>query len=665
MESSDRVRLLEKSVAERIAAGEVVDRPASVVKELVENALDASASQIQVEIAQGGKTLIQVTDNGYGMSANDLQLAVQRFATSKLRTWEDLDNLYTMGFRGEALPSIGAVSRLEIRSSQPEASQGHLLKMEGAGEPRLTPCAAIPGTKVTVRDLFFNTPARCKFLRSASAEKSQIVDLVGRLAAAWPEIKFTLQADSQEVFSFPSDLDSRQRLAHLWKIPEAKFISIVGEREGLSLEGLIGLPEVAKTTRSYQLLLINGRLIRSANISQALSEGFAPLLEKGRFPVAMLRLNVDPAFVDVNVHPTKLEVRFADPQPVFSLVYRTVKEALERLGADSVLPKHLDFMVKKASPKALPAPLQSPPPYQPSPERRSASTRQYLELYTPAATPSPALPPPPPVSPPSPGVSRPTPSAPLSPPQADPSAPVAPILEGETPPQSLEASAPEGSAPSAAHPLTVSAPPPVDLFPAAETAPKPEVAILGQVYNTYIICRVGGKLWLVDQHTAQERINYENLAHLEGLDERSQGLLLPEYCDFGAALSQFLQDNLDALSEYGYQVEPFGPERFVLRGVPAGLPASQAAQTFRQLVEEMAANSLSIRSHPKERWREKIRAMASCKAAVKAGQRLSLGEMQGLVEGMLQVEHSRYCPHGRPTRVILEERLLERLFHRL
>ena len=318
MDKQPKVRLLEKSVYERIAAGEVVDRPASVIKELVENALDAASSKIIVTIRGGGRELMQVVDDGCGMSTEDARLAVQRFATSKIKEWEDLDNLFTLGFRGEALPSIAAVSRLEIRTCQAGDLEGTLLTMEGAGEPNLSVCAAVPGTRITVRDLFYNTPARLKFLRSAGAESAQIIDLLGRLAAAWPEVAFTLNSNEREVFSFTSDMGSDKRLAKLWKLDSANFIPIFDSAEGMSIDGFVARPDMAKSNRTYQLFVMNGRVIRSQNLSQALLEGFSPLIEKGRFPVGMLRLTVDPAFVDVNVHPTKLEVRFAEPRPVFS-----------------------------------------------------------------------------------------------------------------------------------------------------------------------------------------------------------------------------------------------------------------------------------------------------------------------------------------------------------
>ena len=636
-ESASKVRLLEKSVAERIAAGEVVDRPVSVIKELTENALDAGSSRIKVEIRDGGKTFMRVSDNGCGMNEQDLRLSVQRFATSKIREWEDLDNLCTLGFRGEALPSIGAVSRLEIRTAQADALEGHILTMEGSGDPAVSSAPAVPGTSITVRDLFFNTPARLKFLRSSGAEASQIVELIGRLAAAWPEIAFTLISNGKEVFSFDADTGCEARLAHIWKLPSDCFIPVFGSDSGITLDGFIARPDCAKSTRASQLFVMNGRIIRSQNLSQALIEGFSPLVEKGRFPAGMLRLSVDPAFVDVNVHPTKMEVRFVDPHPVFSLIYHVVSRALESSRADSVLPKHFDFLVRKAeqqmlSPEAAAEPAAdsgAPEAAYNTKEAKAVSEASALVQHRRSGSYAAGL------------------WSPL--PQreeltsAPPSAGAAPAAALTSP-----------SSPAGQHSLWSAAPEVHSRF-----------KVLGQVYNTFIVGTYEGRLWLVDQHTAHERINYESLAGMRILSERSQGLLIPEICELSADASQFLRENLEAFSVYGYEAEPFGPDSFALRSVPAALPASKAAGTFAELVEELSHDTLSVRCSTGEKIREKIRAMASCKAAVKAGDPLNIEAMEKLVENMLKVEHSLYCPHGRPTRIILEEKILERLFHRI
>ncbi len=443
---------------------------------------------------------------------------------------------------------------------------------------------------------------------------------------------------------------------------------------------------------------MNGRVIRSQNLSQALLEGFSPLVEKGRFPVGMLRLTVDPAFVDVNVHPTKLEVRFAEPRPVFSLVYRAVSKALEAYRADSVLPKHFDFLARKAeaqrevpttasridetcavekksenddmavveAKKTLPASQVE--------RQKGASGRLYfpesafnkkplekeitlsskasvgkaklaLELYTPF------------------NGDR----AVLDRSQASQSANSEDECQQRIEIANKVAAEPQQEKVIAASEVERHSDylQQSELWHGTNATEAPQFKVLGQVYKTFIVGLCEGKLWLVDQHTAQERINYEKFANIQALSERSQGLLIPEIVEFTPQVSQFLQDSLDSFCEYGYEVENFGPDRFALRGVPVALPLQKAAATFAELVEELAGEFISVRGNVREHMREKIRAMASCKAAVKAGDVLSFEAMEGLVNNMLKVEHSLYCPHGRPTRIILEEKVLERLFHRI
>ena len=659
----NKVRLLDKKVAERIAAGEVVDRPASVVKELLENALDAAAGRISVSIREGGRTYIKVADDGCGMSADDMQMAVQRFATSKIAAWEDLDNLYTLGFRGEALPSIAAVSRLEIKSSLAGALEGHKLTMAGPEEPRIVPAAAAPGTSITVRDLFFNTPARLKFLRSAGAEAAQITELVGRMAAAWPEVAFQLLSNDKEVFNFSSGMTSDRRLAVLWKLEAGAFIPVMGRGGGVSADGFIVRPQFSRTTRSCQLFVMNGRIIRSQNLSQALSEAFEPLIERGRFPMGMIRLSVDPAFVDVNVHPTKLEVRFADPRPVFSAVYHAVREALENAGADSVLEKHFAFLEKRSHETE-----------NSRPNSEAAGFESEVESFTEAAeqkSDGPVF-------------------AGIGVPEPRTAEPDVRSLDGVSEDRSCSedislsedgfrennAEGPEKCAAGSAERNSAALADVSAVFSTASRAAGQSLLegfnessgapfkVLGQVYRTFIVGIMEGKLWLVDQHTAQERINYERFRDIRILSERSQGLLIPEIFEITPSAEAFLEENAQLFKEFGYEAEGFGRGKVIVRGVPAALPFKTAAAAFKELIEELAQEKLSVRRTAAENLREKVRAMASCKASVRAGEVLSMEAMSALVNDMLRVEHSRYCPHGRPTRIILEQSMLERLFHR-
>lgn len=566
-----RIRVLEKCVAERIAAGEVVERPASVVKELVENSLDAGARRVTVELENGGLRTIRVTDDGHGVAPDDVRLALQRFATSKIRTFEDLHRCSSLGFRGEALPSIAAVSRLEILTCEPGAEAGTRLRAEGGRILEVEPTGPAPGTRVTVRDLFFNTPARRKFLRSPSAETGQVVDLVGRLALTRPEVHFRLLSNGRELLSLPPGLDLAGRLARLWKAPREALVPVCDQSEGVRVEGVVALPAHTRGNRTGQILVVNGRLIRSAALSQALFEGFSPLVPQGRFPLGLLHLLVDPAMVDVNVHPTKAEVRFADSQGVFRAVRRAVARSLEEAGAEPGTGRQLDRTLEPPPGEALQPPWERRPP-----------PGAVLELFRP--------------------------------------------LEGD------------------------------------RVRERPAFRPLGQLHRTYIVGLMEGELWVVDQHTAHERINYERLGGLAPVDGGTQGLTVPEVVELPAAQAAFLAGHREAFQALGFEVEPFGSEAFQLRSVPAGLPPSRVVRAFREAIEELAEEGTSRRSAG-EIW-ERLRAMVACRSSVKAGDPLSFEEMERLVCELQEVEHSRYCPHGRPTRIRLDRATLERLFHR-
>ncbi|CAN0334015.1 unnamed protein product, partial [Phaeothamnion confervicola] len=314
---------------------------------MVENSLDAGARHITVELEQGGMQRIRITDDGHGMSEDDAILALERFATSKIREWEDLDSLSTLGFRGEALPSVASISKLEILTCE-EGGQGVLLRVEGGVLVSRQPAAAPRGTRITVDELFFNTPARRKFLKSPAAETSQVVDLITRLALTQPDVQFTVKSNGKESMMVSHRMACRERLASLWKLPVDGLLAFDGEVGGVRAEGFVGLPQYARPTRSQQLFSINNRIIRSQSLSQALLEGFGPMLARGKFPVALVHLTIDPATVDVNVHPAKLEVRFADAKSPFRAIYRSIAAALEAQGADTVKPGDWEWVGDKS-----------------------------------------------------------------------------------------------------------------------------------------------------------------------------------------------------------------------------------------------------------------------------------------------------------------------------
>lgn len=768
-----RVQLLERSVAERIAAGEVVERPSSVIKELVENSLDAGAKRITVELQAGGLTRLRVVDDGHGMSADDVRLAIERFATSKIREWEDLDSLATLGFRGEALPSIAAVARLEILTCEPGAEAGTELLVQGCEVQKFGPAPGIPGTRITVSELFFNTPARRKFLKSPAAETSQVVDLLGRLALISPGVQFQVTSNGREALLMTGQMDARQRLARLWKIPAEDFIEVSGETAGLAVSGYVALPQHARSNRTAQTFSVNGRVIKSQTLSQALIEGFSPLLPRGRFPVALLELRLDPSQIDVNVHPTKLEVRFTDQRLPFRAVFRAVGSALERAGADTVRMEDWEAVGKElpAEPAGGWNPVREQGhlawevpsagvwmgPSDPDGEQvfamdgaarqgdgdgggdvangrarsgdggrgeeqagssdahhsgggndagqlglgdaghghtgdaaqpgngdashgsgyhqsddgsglgRDLSGRAgHVDVgetggfgpdgrgevgRTPGGGGAASE---------SDGDPRPGPAPrhsgyPGGAPTGYPSRPAASTSRsGAIPPTSWSPPASPAARPSTAAVLEAMRPLQVG----------GSVKILAQLHRTYIVAEVDGELWLVDQHTAHERIWYERLDRLNPLKGCGQGLLVPEVLELAPAAAAFLDGHLEALEDLGFEVEHFGGTAFQLRSLPMGLKPGQGSRVLRDVVEEAASGLFSLAGDARERIREKLRAMVSCKSAVKAGDLLQPAEMHALIDEMLKVEHSLYCPHGRPTRVKLDQRALERLFHR-
>ena len=666
-----KVQLLDKLVAERIAAGEVVERPASVVKELVENSLDAGARHITVELEAGGMQRIRITDDGLGMNEEDATLALERFATSKIREWEDLDSLCTLGFRGEALPSVAAVSKLEILTCE-EGGTGILLRVEGGVLLAKQAAAAPQGTRITVDDLFFNTPARRKFLKSPAAETSQVVDLITRLALTQPEVQFTVRSNGKESLLVSHRMVTRERLASLWKLPLDALLAFQGEVGGVRAEGFVALPQYARPTRTQQLFSINGRVIRSQSLSQALIEGFGPMLAKGKFPVALVHLTLDPSTVDVNVHPTKAEVRFADAKSPFRAIYRSIAAALESQGADTVQPGDWEWVGDHRGETAV---NEGPP----SPREGGGggwgnegppSPREVPRSIAGGGGPAGvlALGPPeggdgwgwgnegPPAAPQTAPSSRPAWESHAAKPQGPGAGPRNPGAFSTSNP-ALARAALEMHRPLASEP----SPRQAELM---ESAQSPDIEVLAQIYRTFIVARVGGELWIVDQHTAHERIWYEKLVNLRGPLGSSQGLLIPEVVEWTPTLAAFVEGHLETFAELGFELEPFGGSAFQLRSLPHGLKPHQGAKVLHQVVEELSAENLSVKNQTNELLREKVRAMVSCKSAVKAGDALTVGEMQSLIQEMLTVEHSLYCPHGRPTRIKLDRSALDRMFHR-
>jgi DNA mismatch repair protein MutL len=596
------LRLLPTGLVNRIAAGEVVERPAAAVKELVENAIDAGARHIDVVVRDGGRTLISVADDGQGMTRDELVLAVERHATSKLPD-DDLVDIRHLGFRGEALPSIGAVSRMTIASRARGASDAWSLTVDGGIKSAPVPAAQPAGTRVEVRDLFFATPARLKFLKAERTELQHALDVVHRLAMAHPAIAFTLSDGTREMLRLAAAqgdlLDAR--LARLGAVMGRDFaqnaLPLDAEREGIRLLGHAGVPTLNRGTAQHQYLFVNGRPVRDRLLVGAVRGAYQDFLARDRHPMVALFLELPPEAVDVNVHPAKAEVRFRDPGLVRGLIVGALKHALAEAG------HRASTTVAGAALGAF-RPGAAPMPYRPG----TAAPRG---LYESAAAYQ----------------------APFAP------APLAGLAEPSAPPP---AAGPDATAPmDAAHPLG---------------------AARAQLHETYIVAQTADGIVIVDQHAAHERLVYERMkTALENGGVARQGLLIPEVVELDPGAVERLAARAGDLAELGLELEAFGPGAVVVRAVPALLGAADIQGLVRDLADELA--ELGDAFALKERLEEVCGTMA-CHGSVRAGRRLSQAEMDALLRQMEATPHSGQCNHGRPTYVELKLADIEKLFGR-
>ncbi|MFG0283625.1 MAG: DNA mismatch repair endonuclease MutL [Phycisphaerales bacterium JB039] len=621
------IRALSPLVASQIAAGEVVERPASVVKELVENALDAGASRIAVELERGGIELIRVRDDGCGLPAEQLALAVAAHATSKITDPEDLDRIATMGFRGEALASIASVSRLSMRSRAAEAPGASEIAGEGDVFAPVRPASGPVGTTVTVRNLFFNTPARRKFLRTPQTEQQRCAEIVRALAMARPAIGFTLTADGRALVDVPAQQGPRDRLlAILGAELESELIEVSADEfdgpGGVALWGLAGLPSISRATTRAQHVFINGRPVNDRTIQHAIKEAYRGLIEPGRHPSVALLLEMDPRSVDVNVHPAKAEVRFRDSGLVHSVTLRSLREALKR--AD------LTPSVASLRPQSYGASAVLPGSGRPAfgeyfarPQGPAAERLDYQTLRS-ALQPRPA-----------------------------------PGTETESRAQGEQIERVEQDAVGFA-----GEPPAASIEPSPLTG-RPRLTSL-QVHNSYVVTQDEQGVVIVDQHALHERAMFELLVAriAEAGDLESQRLLVPAPVPMTQAQAEKLEALAPLLKRIGIEAEPLGPRALGVQAFPSFLfeRGVEAEEFVRELLEKAERDELVPDSE--EALRE-VLDMMSCKAAVKAGDRLTGEDLEALLALRERVERSSNCPHGRPTSVRLTIRDLERLFGRV
>ena len=613
------IRQLSETVINQIAAGEVVERPASVVKELVENALDAGARRIEVVTAGGGVNLVRVTDDGSGMSAADLPLAVSRHCTSKLS--DDIFDIRSLGFRGEALPSIGSVARLTIRSRPRDGGDGAEILVEGGRVTGPRPAAGNPGTLVEVRDLFFATPARLKFMKSARAESAAITDVIRRVAIAFPSVRFSVSGSDRSLLELADCGDGLTgRIRRIAQVMGEEFavdaLEIDAEREGVRLTGHTSIPSHSRGNALAQYVYVNGRPVRDKMLAGAIRGAYADTLPRDRHAVAALFIEIDPALVDVNVHPAKADVRFRDPGLVRGLVIGAIRQALAGAG---IRPSSsaADAMMAAFRPGSGAA---SP--------RDGGAFSQGLGGWRAdrlAAPFDPAT----------------SPSRPLTMPGGF----------GETMQAAFEAvAAPSGDARASREPVT------------AETLARPLGAARAQIHENYIVAQTADSLVIVDQHAAHERLVYEALKQaIHARPLPSQMLLLPEIIDLPEEDAERLASHAGTLARFGLGLERFGPGAVAVRETPAILGETDVAGLVRDLADELADSETA--DLLKERI-DHIAATMACHGSVRSGRRLKPEEMDALLRQMEATPGSGTCNHGRPTYIELKLSDIERLFGR-
>jgi DNA mismatch repair protein MutL len=625
VEDAMPIRVLESTVAAQIAAGEVVERPASVAKELLENAIDAGAKRISVEVRGGGLRELKIQDNGCGIPANEVELAFERHATSKLRAADDLWSIATLGFRGEALPSIASIAQVVCITRAEGEDVGTELRIAGGEVQSRTARGCSQGTTISVRNLFYNAPVRREFLRSEATEASAVSAIVTQYALAYPELRFTLLLDGRLAVQTSGSGDVREVVVELYGLDVARQLLPVeaayGEgRDDVRISGLVSPPGLTRSSRGYLHLFVNRRAIQPRGaIAVVIEEAYHTLLMKGRHPLAVLDLRVHPSSVDVNVHPTKSEVKFRDSSRVLGVLGRAVRDALisggdARPWAEPGAPQPMETAQRRFELRRIGDRWET--------DQRSREVGRPPDDGSPLAAHGTQLD-----------------DEHLSPADA--------LLSGAARFQPQDDETNQGSEARVADQRPRTALPPL--------------RVLGQVSQTYIIAEAPDGVYLIDQHAAHERVTYERLmARMGSGPIDRQGLLLPQTVDLPPAAHTLLLGNADMLEEWGFTVEDFGASLRV-RAVPAGLRESNLTTALLEIVDHLSGRGGST----PEDWREAMLTTLACHSSVRAGQTLSGEEMRELLGQLERCDAPRTCPHGRPTMILLSTTQLERQFGRI
>jgi len=615
------IHQLPRAVINKIAAGEVIERPASVVKELMENSVDAGATRIDVLVEIGGSQLIRVADNGCGISQEQLELAVASHATSKILDADDLFHVDTLGFRGEALASIAEISQFQLRSRTKEADAGAELEVVGGEKRPLAPCGTPPGTTIEVRNLFYNTPVRRKFLRTTQTEMGHVAEAFTRIALAHPQIHFSLKHNQKQLHDLPPVEHWSKRIEHFFGQELAENLFWVeSEADGIKLSGYVANPTFSRSHNRMQYLFLNGRHIRDRSLQHALREAYRGLLLTGRQPIAFLSLDMPAEAVDVNVHPTKLEVRFRDSRQLYSQLLGTIRNM---------------FLATDLTAQVDPVDTGQQGPEATMDPNRLSQHRQQLVDWTQGET----------------SRLNPGPGNSLH------------KLDGITASSAWRASTPTELA-AALKPSLMAGSQPTEECVEPTSQTQPQGTSLGmQVHNRYLVAEHESGIMIIDQHALHERVLYEQLREKIASDALEvQRLLVPEAVNLTAAEAAAVMESRDELATLGIEVEPFGGDTVLVVAYPAMLGKISPAEILRQVVEQLVAEN-----RPPERRDlidELLHSMA-CKAAVKAGDSLSLDEVVSLLLQRHLCQDAHHCPHGRPTALVFTKEELDRRFKRI
>jgi DNA mismatch repair protein MutL len=620
-----RIRPLPERLVNKIAAGEVVERPASVVKELVENAVDAGATRIDIVVEKSGSKLIRIVDNGRGIPEDQIEIAFSRHATSKISTFADLDNIITYGFRGEALPSIASVSRMRMVSRATGQAAGAEIVYEGGVLQSREPASSSPGTTVEVENLFFNTPARRKFLKSETTEARHISRVAMALALGKFEIGFSYSLNGRVIFSLPPGQDLRDRVSGLLSLGKS-VVAVSGRTDAATMEGFVGTPETAQNQRWSHFIFINGRFVHSTTLSHALGAGYGELLPKGLFPVGALLLTVDPGEVDVNVHPAKTEVRLSRERDIHNAIMHEVKESLRR---DSIIPVFRPAGSPHAEQRqsvhgtSFGARQPGGANVIPGIGANQSVNREFLaDLYRPPVGGSGEA---------VPGVVR-----------VDTT--TGEILEGSdvqavNPGQPVVSAAGHDSQPQ---------------------GPSGGIRLVGRFSDLYLVLEAANDLYIVDQHTAHERVLYEDtLKRIESHSVIGQMLLIPVQVDLNPEQLAVFEEALPLFNQSGFTVAQFGGRMIRIEAVPTILSRRSPEKVVLKLIDDLS----SLRKAGQDLKKAMAQSMA-CRAAVMSGDRLTDSEAVGLLSRLLQCENKYSCPHGRPTFIRISRPDLDKQFGR-